>query len=169
MPFLTFLLGPIGRYLMIGLAVVALFGYVHHAGYKEGIAELDKYKAEQAVLADAQAKHNAELKVKYDQAKKESDDAHTKALQDITAKYNASVVKLRVQSSSFRLPQAATAAGSPEQTCYDTNRLSSGIAGNLAQVSEELAAIVQRGSVAETELTLAKSWALSIGAGESPH
>ena len=165
MPFLAFLLGPVGRYLLIGVAALAALGglyyKVHHAGYEEGHAELVKYRSEETALAEEQKKRIAKIESDQNAAKDENNAEHAKALQDITARYNAYIVGLRnAKPRTYAMPQTAATATSPATACYDTDRLNAGVSASLATASERLAGIIQRGQVAEAELVLAKSWAL---------
>ena len=167
MPFLAFLIGPVGRYLLIGVVALAALGglyyKVHHAGYEEGHAELVKFQAEQVVLASAQRERNSQIEAEQKTAKDENDNAHTKALQDITARYNAYIVGLRnAKPRTYAMPQTAATATSPATACYDTDILNRGLADADRYLSEQGAGIVQRGEVAQGELKLAQSWALTI-------
>ena len=167
MPFLAFLLGPVGRYLLIGVAALAALGglyyKVHHAGYEEGHAELVKYRSEETALAEEQKKRIAKIESDQNAAKDANNAEHTKALQDITARYNAYIVGLRnAKPRTYAMPQTAATSTSPATACYDTDILNRGLADADRYLSEQGAGIVQRGEVAQGELKLAQSWALTI-------
>lgn len=118
MPLLGFLLGPVGRYLLLaaGIALVALSGWlvVHHferSGYEQCRGEVlaanaEQMAAQQKVLDDAR-KHGDELTAKLAEAYQQ--------LNDQKATYETSIRRMRgllVPADLGRLSDAA-AAGVP--------------------------------------------------------
>lgn len=124
MPFVAFLIGPIGRYLLLAVALVGGLAYLHHkvwdegraAGYAEGHAEYTTLKTSYQEAAAKQAQATAAITTKQTEVTVNATTSYETQLTALRAKYDRLRNQAGNNSSGGNVSKVPDATSRPDDT-----------------------------------------------------